>query len=75
MTENSARSRAVQERMALRSDADRPVTRFGRSGLRKAPRAVHEPLSEASRAAAEAAWRRYGGGETSRFGRDRGPAQ
>jgi hypothetical protein len=75
MTENTAQSRAVQERMAERSDANRPVTRFGRSGRRKTPAVVQRaPLSEASRAAAQAASRRYGAGGTSRFDRDRGPA-
>ncbi len=75
MVDNTERARAVQERMTQRRAELSLPTRFGRSGEREAQEAVpRTPLFKASRAAAEAASRRYGGGETSRFERDRGPA-
>ena len=70
MSKITEREPAVEERMAQRGDADRPVTRFGRSGRRKVPPVVRRgPMPEASQARDEAVWPRYGGGETSRFGR------
>ncbi len=72
MSDNTERARAVQELLAKRSDADRPVTRFGRSGRRKSPVVPPAPMLDESSAAGEAAWRRYGEGGISRFGR--GPA-
>ena len=75
MVDNTERARAVQERMTQRRAELSLPTRFGRSVEREVPEAVpRRPLSKASRVAAEAAWRRYGGGEISRFERDRGPA-
>jgi len=69
MSENTKRARAVQERMAQRSGADRPVTKFGRTG-RRAPFVRAGAVPDESRAAAEAAWRRYGEAGPSRFDRD-----
>ncbi len=61
MTENTELAQAVQERMAQRRDADRPVTRFGRSGQRKVPAGMRRaPMPDASRAVPEPAWRRFG---------------
>ncbi len=72
MTEITERVQAVQERIAQRREANRAVTRFGRSAQAKRPALVRRgPMPDAS-GAAEAAWRRYGGGDSSRF--DRGPA-
>ena len=70
MSDNTERARAVQERMTQRRDAASSVTRFGRSGQRKAVSSVRRgPIPDVSRAAAEAASRRAGASDTSRFGR------
>ena len=69
MTEISERTRAVQERMAQRSDAARRLSRFGRTGLKKPlPATRRSPMPDAGRASREAAGRPDAGDEPSRFG-------
>jgi hypothetical protein len=69
MTESTAQTRAVEELLAQRREADRRPVRFGWSSQKKAAPATRRgPMSVADRAAREAAWRRDAGEKTSRFG-------
>jgi hypothetical protein len=64
MTDKTDRTRAFQELLALRGEANRPVTRFGRSGRRNSPLLTRRgPMPDPRPAAAESPWQRQGEAE------------